>query len=70
MNVMLDEDGVRTAVAREPDVCAEVVWGKRLAAVAVQLDRVDPSLLAGLLADAWEGKAPARLTAARDARRS
>ncbi len=61
MNVMLDEDGIRTAIHEQPDVCEEVWWGKRLAAVRVDLDRVDREFLASLLADAWEGKAPKRL---------
>jgi hypothetical protein len=56
MNVMLDEGGVMTAVHAEPETCAEVWWGKRLAAVRVDLRRADAELLAGLLADAWEGK--------------
>jgi hypothetical protein len=58
MNVMLDEDGVRTAVQQTPGVCEEVWWGKRLAAVRVDLRRVDSRTLAALLEDAWEGKAP------------
>lgn len=61
VNVMLDEDGVRTAVAELPDACEEVWWGKRLTAVRVDLRRVEESALGELLADAWEGKAPARL---------
>jgi hypothetical protein len=61
MNVMLDEPGIHTAVASRPDLCAERWWGKRLAAVTVDLDRADPETLGDLLADAWEGKAPARL---------
>lgn len=61
MNVMLDEGGILTAVEDEPDVCEVVYWGKRLAAVAVQLDRADPPFLAELLRDAWETKAPKRL---------
>jgi hypothetical protein len=62
MNVMVDEPGVRTAVEAHPDICAEVWWGKRLAAVRVDLRGADEALLADLLADAWERKAPARLT--------
>ncbi len=61
MNVMLDEPGILTAVQANPDTCAEVMWGKRLAAVRVTLPAVEPTLLAELLADAWEAKAPARL---------
>ena len=61
MNVMLDEGGIRTAVEGAPASCAEVWWGKRLAAVGVTLAVADRDLLTDLLADAWEGKAPKRL---------
>ena len=61
MNVMLDEPGILTAVQQHPGICSEVMWGKRLAAVRVDLGAADPSLLADLLADAWERRAPARL---------
>ena len=61
MNVMLDEDGIRTAVENAPDACAEVWWGKRLTAVGVTLPLTDPDSLSELLADAWEHKAPKRL---------
>ena len=60
MNVMLDEPGIRTAVQAHPEACAEVMWGKRLAAARVNLPAAEADLLAELLADAWEGKAPAR----------
>jgi hypothetical protein len=65
MNVMIDEDGIRTAVERAPETCEPVWWGKRLAAVAVTLSAVDRSFLDELLTDAWEGKAPRRLLADR-----
>ncbi len=61
INVMLDAPGILTAVQSHPAVCEEVWWGKRLAAVRVDLRRSDAELLADLLADAWERKAPARL---------
>lgn len=61
MNVMVDEAGILTAVESWPDACEKVWWGKRLAAVRVDLRVAHADLLAGLLADAWEGKAPARL---------
>ena len=69
MNVMVDEAGIRTYVARDPQAYSEVWWGKRLAAVGVDLSRAGSESLAELLADAWERKAPARL-ARRDAPRS
>jgi len=56
MNVMVDEPGIHTAVQSHPDVCAEVWWGKRLAAVRVTLSAADAELLSELLEDAWEGK--------------
>ncbi len=61
MNVMLDEGGILTAVESEPETCAEVWWGKRLAAVRVDLRRADPRLLASFLREAWELRAPKRL---------
>lgn len=63
MNVMLDEGGILTAIETAPECCEEVWWGKRLAAVGVTLARADRELLAELLADAWEQKAPRRLVA-------
>lgn len=54
MNVMVDEAAVRTYVARDAGTSAEVWWGKRLAAVAVRLDRVCAVQLGEVLADAWE----------------
>ncbi len=56
MNVMTDEPGIHTAVAANPEVCAEVYWGKRLAAVRVDLRAAGEELLRELLADAWENK--------------
>lgn len=61
LNVMLDHDGILTAVQSRPDVCSEMYWGKRLAAVQIDLDAADDALVAELLADAWEQKAPERL---------
>ena len=61
LNVMLDEGGILQAVQEQPNVCAEVRWGKRLAAVRVDLRRASPDLLAQLLREAWELRAPKRL---------
>jgi len=54
MNVMVDEPGILTAVQAHPDICTEVWWGKRLAAVRVELPAASTDLLGELLADAWE----------------
>ena len=59
MNVMLDEPGIHTAVSDHPTICAEVLWGKRLAAVAVDLTLAEAGMLRELLADAHETKAAA-----------
>ncbi len=67
MNVMLDEPGIHSAVQANPEACAEMWWGKRLAAVQVDLARADDALAGELLADAWEHKAPKRLLNARRA---
>jgi hypothetical protein len=56
MNVMADEAGVLTAVQSSPGTCAEVWWGKRLAAARVTLSAAEPELLGELLEDAWERK--------------
>ncbi|MGZ4303986.1 MAG: MmcQ/YjbR family DNA-binding protein [Solirubrobacteraceae bacterium] len=56
MNVMLDEPGIMTAVAVHPQECSEVYWGKRLAAVRVDLAAAEPALLRELLEDAWKTK--------------
>ena len=61
LNVMLDEGGILTAVHEDPETCAEVWWGKRLAAVRVDLRRVESRRLADLLEEAWERRAPRRL---------
>ena len=61
MNLMLDGPGILTAVQGNPDTCTEFRWGRRLAAVSVDLARVQRDLLAELLADAWEGKATKEL---------
>ena len=67
MNVMLDGPGILTAVAEHGDECSEVYWGKRLAAVRVDLDAADARLLQELLEDAWETK---RAASSKTTRRS
>ncbi|MGI9093917.1 MAG: MmcQ/YjbR family DNA-binding protein [Mycobacteriales bacterium] len=62
LNVMIAPEDIRVAVAENPDCCAERYWGKRLAAVQVDLTAVDEALLAELITDAWRRKAPRRLT--------
>ena len=61
MNVMLDEGGIRTAIDDDPATFEEDWWGKKLAAVRVDLRRVDAEKLRDLLTEAWELRAPKRL---------
>jgi hypothetical protein len=56
MNVMVDEPGIHTAVADYADWCSERYWGKRLAAVTVDLSGAPEHELRELLSDAWERK--------------
>jgi hypothetical protein len=56
MNMMVDEPGIRTAVAGHPQWCTERYWGRRLAAVAVDLEYAPTEALAELLTDAWQRK--------------
>jgi hypothetical protein len=60
VNVMLDEGGIVMAVQKYPEICSEVHWGKRLAAVRVALDRARKEMLAPMLREAWELRAPKR----------
>ena len=61
MNVMLDDGGIRTAIHTDPNAFEEVWWGKKLAAVRVDLRRVEAETLRELLEEAWEMRAPKRL---------
>jgi hypothetical protein len=61
LNVMLDEGGIIQAVQKHPKVCEEVWWGKRRAAVRVDLAAADPEMLRSMLEESWELRAPKRL---------
>jgi hypothetical protein len=61
MNVMAGEERIRAVTADLPEVCTAVFWGKRLAAVQVDLALADGALVEDLLDHAWRAKAPARL---------
>jgi hypothetical protein len=59
--VMASEPQIRAACHDEPETCTPVLWGRRLAAVRVDLTRADAPLVASLLDEAWRGKAPRTL---------
>ena len=61
MNVMAGDGRIRAAVEEAPDACSAFMWGKRLAAVQVDLASADHGLVEDLLEEAWSIRAPARL---------
>lgn len=67
VHVMADEDEIRAAVAEDGEACEEVWWGKRLSAVRVYLDRIEPAHFEELVVDAWRRKAPKTLVKQFDA---
>ena len=66
-HLMLGPEETDVAVESAPEACTELWWGKRLAGVRVELATVDAGMLAGLLAEAWRGKAPRGLVERYDA---
>jgi hypothetical protein len=53
LHLMLVEEEIRAAVAEWPDWAEEKWWGKRLAALRVDLTRCDEDVVAEMLEDAW-----------------
>ncbi len=64
VRVMLDEEEIRALAEQAPETFEPVWWGRRLAAVCVDLRRIGEAELQELVADAWLRKAPARLSRA------
>lgn len=60
LRAMLDEHGIRSAVATWPESCRESYWGKRLACVEIDLTHADEPLVRDLLGEAWAHKNPHR----------
>jgi hypothetical protein len=61
MNVMLDAQQARDALASSPGACVELWSGDHVAGVTIDLAGADLDLLATLLTLAWRRKAPAAL---------
>jgi hypothetical protein len=53
LNVMAGDELILAAVATWPEICSPRYWGKRLAAVQIDLDAADASLVGDLLEAAW-----------------
>ena len=63
MNIMVSDELILAVVASAPSVCSTRYWGKRLAAVQVDLTLAEPELVGDLLEAAWSDRAPRRLQA-------
>jgi hypothetical protein len=61
----LTPDEARGLALALPEAVEQDHHGKAPSRVGVTLVRADRGLVAGLLADAWEGRAPARLLRSR-----
>jgi hypothetical protein len=57
LNVMVADELIRVAVESEPGACSPRYWGKRLAALQVDLTLADPELVRDLLHAAWSRRA-------------
>jgi len=56
-NVMLHPDDISAAIESHPGPCEGQMWGKKLAALRVDLTKVKRKDLEGWLTDAWERRA-------------
>ena len=61
LHVMLDAFLTHAAVGTHPAACEELWWGKRLSGVRIDLRHADRDMLADLLEEAWQRRAPKRL---------
>jgi hypothetical protein len=66
LHVMVGEHEIRAAVAADPAACTERWWGKRLAALRVDLSAAEAGAVGELLTEAWRRKAPPGLVRAHD----
>lgn len=60
LHVFVDEHAVGVAVGMDPRAFEELHWGKKLAGVAVHLDRADREIVRDLLEESWRRRAPKR----------
>lgn len=70
LNVMVDPIDAEAVVRAAPEACAELFWGKEVRGVTVDLRRASRRLVGDLLEAAWRRRAPRRLSAAAEAKRS
>lgn len=53
LNVMIGEGGIRALAASRPTDCTERWWGKRLAALTIDLGLTDEQFVGEMLEEAW-----------------
>jgi hypothetical protein len=58
MNIMASDELILAAADTAPEACSTRCWGKRLAAVQVDLEKADAELVHDLLHAAWSERAP------------
>jgi hypothetical protein len=68
LHVFVDEHAVGVAVGMDPRSFEELHWGKKLAGVAVHLERADAAIVRDLLEESWRRRAPKRLVRELDER--
>jgi len=56
LNVMLEPQRIEALSAEHVGTCAPIWWGRRLAALQIDLRRVPPGRVALLLEEAWRRK--------------
>lgn len=68
VNIFVDEDHARAAVADHPEAFAILTWGKQARGVTVRLPEAPLERVEELLTEAWRRRAPARLVQELDSR--
>ena len=63
LHVFVEEEQRQVALALEPEAVEKLLWGKRVVGLRVRLAKAKPSLVHGLLFQAWSRKAPKSLVA-------
>ena len=63
LHVFVPEEIRQTALAVEPEFLEKLLWGGRVVGLRVTLAKAEPSVVTGLLTQAWTHKAPNRLLA-------
>ena len=66
LHVFIDEEQRQRALALAPEFLSKLWWGKKVLGLRVELCDATPSVVAGLLEQAWVRRAPKALAGARE----